>query len=87
MNITKSLKKTFPNLALFTLAMELENLLSDCHSVLDLGCGSMGNSYDHDVIQHARDFEPWLCRALHELGIKVIGIDSGKFRNSLKIRH
>jgi len=39
MNITKSLKKTFPNLALFTLAMELENLLSDCDSVLDLGCG------------------------------------------------
>jgi SAM-dependent methyltransferase len=33
------IKKTFPNLALFTLSLELEKLLSDCHSVLDLGCG------------------------------------------------
>lgn len=39
MNIIYSIKKTFPNLALFTLSMELENLLSDCDSVLDLGCG------------------------------------------------
>lgn len=39
MNITKSIQKTFPNLALFTLAMELENLLFGCDSVLDLGCG------------------------------------------------
>lgn len=39
MNIIKNIKKTFPNLALFTLSLELENLLSDCDSVLDLGCG------------------------------------------------
>ncbi len=39
MDIFKSVKKTFPNLALFTLSMELEKLLSDCNSVLDLGCG------------------------------------------------
>jgi len=39
MNITKSIKKTFPNFALFTLSMELESLLSNCDSVLDLGCG------------------------------------------------
>lgn len=39
MNIFRSIKKTFPNLALFTLSIELENLLGDCESVLDLGCG------------------------------------------------
>ena len=39
MNIIKSIKKTFPNLALFTFSLELENLLYDCNSVLDLGCG------------------------------------------------
>jgi len=39
MDILKSIKKTFPNIGLFTLSMELENLLSDCNSVLDLGCG------------------------------------------------
>ena len=39
MNILKSIQKTFPNPALFTFAMELERLLIDCDSVLDLGCG------------------------------------------------
>ncbi|MEK7169201.1 MAG: class I SAM-dependent methyltransferase [Patescibacteria group bacterium] len=39
MNIINNIKKTFPNLALFTLSLELQNILSDCKSVLDLGCG------------------------------------------------
>lgn len=39
MNILKNIKKTFPNLALFTLSLELNSLLADCDSVLDLGCG------------------------------------------------
>ena len=39
MNIVNNIKKTFPNLALFTLSLELQNILSDCESVLDLGCG------------------------------------------------
>ena len=39
MNIIKNIKKTFPNLALFTLSLELHNLLKDCNSILDLGCG------------------------------------------------
>lgn len=39
MHIIKSIQKTFPNLALFTLSIELNSLLSDCDSVLDLGCG------------------------------------------------
>lgn len=39
MNILKNIKKTFPNLALFTLSIELDLLLKDCDSVLDLGCG------------------------------------------------
>ncbi len=39
MNLINSYKKTFPNLSLFTLSLELENLLSGSDSVLDLGCG------------------------------------------------
>jgi hypothetical protein len=39
MEIFNKLKKTFPNLALFTLANELEYLLKDCGSILDIGCG------------------------------------------------
>lgn len=39
MNILNNIKKTFPNLALFTLSFELDNVLFDCDSVLDLGCG------------------------------------------------
>ncbi len=39
MSMVNKIKKTFPNLALFTLSLELESLLSDCDSVLDLGCG------------------------------------------------
>jgi hypothetical protein len=49
-------------------------------TIVDLGCGSNGNSQDyHDAI--SRDcrgqYEPWLCRAFHELGVKAIGIDVG----------
>lgn len=38
--------------------------------ILDLGCGS-NNSRDGIV----DSFEPWLCRALYELGASPIGID------------
>lgn len=39
-SMIKKLVITWPNLALFSLAIELEGLLKDCDSVLDLGCGS-----------------------------------------------
>lgn len=51
---------------------------------LDLGCGS--TSYDHSfgfdnymnqTRGKDRTFEPWLCRFLHELGARVVGIDVG----------
>lgn len=40
MEIINKIKKTFPNLALFTLSLELEQILKDCNEILDLGCGS-----------------------------------------------
>lgn len=56
---------------------DLENKI-----ILDLGCGSTGHSYDYERMQNEqygnRDFQPWLPRALHLLGVKVIGIDYGK---------
>lgn len=41
----------------------------DGKKVLDLGCGSV------DSLDSGFEFEPWLSRALHLYGIKVIGID------------
>ena len=46
-------------------------------NVLDLGCGS----YDHESVkpelatETPLEWEPWLCRALHILGVKAIGVD------------
>ena len=51
-------------------------------TVLDLGCGSTGRSYDYEGMQNEkygkRDFEPWFPRALHLLGVRIIGVDYGK---------
>lgn len=50
-------------------------------TILDLGCGSTAHSYDYVGMQNEkygkRDYEPWLPRALHLLGVKVIGVDYG----------
>ena len=54
-------------------------------SFLDLGCGSTSYGehvgYDNHMNisdgKKNRDFEPWIPRALHELGVHVIGIDIG----------
>ena len=40
--------------------------------ILDLGCGSMPSETG------GRQFEPWLCRALKELGANPVGIDVGQ---------
>lgn len=46
--------------------------------ILDLGCGSTGNTWE------ARDdfylYQPWLCRALFELGAYPIGVDTGELQ-------
>lgn len=43
---------------------------------LDLGCGSSDpNTLDFELM--GSDYSPWLCRYLHEIGIKAIGIDVG----------
>ncbi len=47
-------------------------------TILDLGCGSTGDSWDYHRCFKERYYEPWLCRMLHELKIKVVGIDCGK---------
>jgi hypothetical protein len=68
--------------------------------ILDLGCGSTGETYDSDINrknfktgkdtqpnqngkpwerpEFIRSFEPWFCRALHELGAECLGVDYGK---------
>lgn len=45
-------------------------------TVLDLGCGQV-SGIDSYGVKDTR-FEPWLCRALHLLGAKAIGVDIGK---------
>lgn len=42
--------------------------------ILDLGCGSKPLPQD-STFYRGRRFEPWLCRALHLMGAKPIGID------------
>ncbi len=43
--------------------------------VVDLGCGSTGGTYDASMF--GRSFEPWISRALVEIGAKPIGFDVG----------
>lgn len=54
--------------------------------ILDLGCGSVSGTFEtdnfneldrQDGIEPTRTFEPWLCRALVELGANPVGIDIG----------
>ncbi len=50
----------------------LENLNGNLNGkmILDLGCGAQ-NCRDNDY----GNYDPWLCRMLHLLDVKVIGID------------
>ncbi|MFA5829142.1 MAG: class I SAM-dependent methyltransferase [Candidatus Gracilibacteria bacterium] len=45
-------------------------------SVIDLGCG---NEYEAQELarcaSQSHQFQPWLCRALHALGVDVTGVD------------
>ena len=43
-------------------------------TVLDLGCGSASIEAKFSYLNH-RMYEPWLCRALLEIGAKPIGVD------------
>jgi len=51
------------------------SLVGGNKTFLDLGCGSNSRHDTFDEVSRFR--EPWLCRALNELGVKVIGIDIG----------
>ena len=44
--------------------------------ILDLGCGSTGNSYDATNVDALR-YQPWLSRFLHKSNAHVTGIDVG----------
>ncbi len=46
--------------------------------VLDLGCGSTGDTEDSSPEYFGALFQPWLCRTLVELGAFPIGVDIGK---------
>lgn len=50
--------------------------------ILDLGCGANFGTWETDGygdpdVKKKRTFEPWLCRALVELGANPVGIDMG----------
>lgn len=45
--------------------------------ILDLGCGSTGDTEESVIEQDSSLFHPWLCRALGELGASPIGVDIG----------
>lgn len=47
-------------------------------TILDLGCGSKET---HEETFSSKVYEPWLSRALHELGANVIGIDLGSLED------
>ncbi len=61
----------------------INHLLGDIRNktILDLGCGAK-DSWDYSIhsetSKNGRYYDPWLCRALHELGAKVTGIDGGR---------
>lgn len=44
--------------------------------ILDLGCGSYHGTYEFKEFD-PKTYEPWLCRALLELGANPIGVDIG----------
>lgn len=46
-------------------------------TILDLGCGSNDFDIEGEGMRKHRGLEPWLCRALLELGAIPIGIDIG----------
>jgi len=58
----------------------------DKKRILDLGCGAYGNRTVESTWDTARRYEPWLCRALMELGANPIGIDIGSL-NREKFEH
>ena len=46
--------------------------------ILDLGCGSIDrNRHEDKNSPNSRRYEPWLCRALLELGAQPVGLDLG----------
>ena len=52
-------------------------------TILDLGCGYNPSEEEKSKPSYDRIFEPWLCRALHHLNVKVIGIDLGDLDGEL----
>ena len=52
-------------------------------TILDLGCGHNPSEEEKRKFPNDRIFEPWLCRALHYLNIRAIGIDLGNLDGEL----
>ncbi len=57
--------------------------------ILDIGCGARSETFETDEFNKldvkegkapSRSFEPWFCRALHELGADTVGIDIGNLK-------
>lgn len=52
--------------------------------IVDFGCGAVRPI---GTPEGTAKFEPWLCRALHLLGVNVIGVDSEKSAEEWDFRH
>lgn len=56
-------------------------------TILDLGCGCNHSTFDSDRNRAGMTYDPWLCRALNELGVKCIGVDKGNLDGELFEHH
>jgi len=57
-------------------------------NVLDLGCGcNYSFVFDGDRDRAGETYSPWLCRALHEIGARAIGVDNGSLEGELFEHH
>ncbi|MAG02713.1 hypothetical protein CMI42_05225 [Candidatus Pacearchaeota archaeon] len=50
--------------------------------VLDLGCGSHRDTYEAREFD-PKKYEPWICRALIELGANPLGVDIGNLEGEM----
>lgn len=51
--------------------------------VLDLGCGCNYSCSGSDRNRAGQTYGPWLCRALHELNVRAVGVDRGNMNGEL----
>lgn len=66
---------------LYVLSGCVDNL--EGKNILDLGCGCNYSFCGSDRNRAGQTYAPWLCRALHELGVRAIGVDRGNLNGEI----